>query len=214
MEKEMPIVHIVEDDETLRDYFADVLGKAGLAWRGFESAESFLGIYEPRQPGCLLLDVRLPGMGGAELQQRLNLLGAPLPVIFLTGHGDVRMAVEAMRHGAFDFIEKTVTAAALVAQVRKALEYDAQQRVAVRSQDEMLLRFETLTGRERDVLMLLISGRSNKAIASELRLSLRTVELHRARVMQKTGSRSLAQLIRMAVDVNFAHHPRTGARSD
>jgi FixJ family two-component response regulator len=203
-----PIVYIVDDDEMTRRYYSVVLTDVHLDSSMLDSAESFLDMYDPHQAGCLLLDVEMPGMSGLALQQRLNLIGAIIPVIFVSGHADLPMAVDAMQHGAFDFIQKPVGNETLLAHVRKALEHDSENRQMLRRRDEMLQRFEALTSRERDVLMLLMAGRSNKAMASDLRLSQRTVELHRARVMEKTGSRSLAQLIRMAMDLNFAHSPR------
>jgi two-component system response regulator FixJ len=199
-----PIVYIVDDDELSRSYFGAVLEAAGLSCRSAVSANAFLQIYNPDQPGCLLLDVQMPGMTGLELQQRLNLLGAVIPVIFASGHADVPVAVQAMRDGAFDFVEKPVARDILLARVHKALEYDAQNRAVLRQREVMTARFETLTPREKEVLMLLMTGRSNKAMASDLHLSQRTVELHRARIMEKTGSRSLAQLIRMAMTVNLS----------
>jgi two-component system response regulator FixJ len=200
-----PIVYIVDDDELSRNYFDAVLAGAGLSCRSVESADAFLQIYTPDQPGCLLLDMQMPGMTGLELQQRLNVLGAVIPVIFASGHADVPVAVQAMRAGAFDFVEKPVARDILLARVRKAFDYDAQNRAVLRQREVMTTRFESLTTREKEVLMLLMTGRSNKAMAGDLHLSQRTVELYRARIMEKTGSRSLAQLIRMAMTVNLSH---------
>ncbi len=206
----IPVVYIIDDDETTRRYFYAVLTDAGITCSSVNSAEAFLDGYDPYQPGCLLLDIEMPGMTGLELQRRLNILGAMVPVIFVSGNADLPMAVEAMREGAFDFVQKPVGNDSLLTHVRKALESDAANRAALQKRDEMLQRFATLTPRERDVLMLLMAGRSNKAMASDLQLSQRTVELHRSRVMEKTGSRSLAQLIRMAMDLNLFGPGRTG----
>jgi two-component system response regulator FixJ len=152
----------------------------------------------------LLLDVQLPDLSGLDLQRRLNQLGATIPVLFVSGHGNIAMAVQAMREGAFGFLEKPVAHQLLVQQVQEALALDAQLRAALRAQADTTERLRSLTVRERDVLARLMGGSSNKVIANELRLSQRTVELHRARIMKKMGSRSTAQLVRMAIDAGFA----------
>ena len=161
-------------------------------------------MHHPDQPGCLLLDVQMPGMTGPELQHELNLRGAIIPVIFISSHAGVPAAVEAMLHGAFDFLQKPVSHEALLARVRSALDYDAGNRTVLREHDQVTRRFDALTARERDVLSLLIAGRSNKVMASELGLSERTVEVYRARVMKKTAAQSLAHLVRMAMEVQTA----------
>src|ERR1700744_2505569 len=199
----MQIIYIVDDDEITRNYFSAVLSAAHRTCRCVESAESFFSEYEPRQPGCLLLDMEMPGMTGLELQRQLNRSGAVIPVIFITGHAEVPMAVEAMTHGAFGFLQKPVAIDTLLAQVQKALDHDAAHRADLLQREQILRRFESLTPRERDVLKLMMAGHSNKAMASDLLLSQRTVELYRARVMEKTGSRSLAQLVRMAMDAQM-----------
>jgi two-component system response regulator FixJ len=206
MSRRTPIVYVVDDDEMTRNTFDAVLSAARLTSCSVESAALFLEMYDPRQPGCLLLDIQMPGMTGIALQHQLNLRGALIPLVFVTGHADVSMAVEAMLRGAFNFLQKPVAHDALLACVRKALDHDADNRAALWERGQMMQRFESLTARERDVLLLLVAGRSNKVMAGELRLSQRTVELHRARVMEKTGSRSLAQLIRMAMEANVALH--------
>jgi len=150
-----------------------------------------------------VLDMQMPGMTGLELQQRLNLLGAIIPLIFVSAHGDVPIAVQAMRDGAFHFIEKPVANDVLLEHVRRAIECDAQNRATLQERELLMQRFGSLTTREKDVLMLLMAGRSNKAMAGDLHLSQRTVELYRARIMEKTGSRSLAQLIRMALNIDL-----------
>ena len=203
MNERNQVVYIVDDDDLTRDYFRVVLSEAGLTCRTIESAEAFLLAYDPQQPGCLLLDVHMPGMTGLELQQQLNRRGAALPVIFLTGHAEVPMVVEALSHGAFGFLQKTVSTESLLAQVRKALDYDALNREDLLERERMQQRFESLTPREHDVLKLMVQGHSNKAMASDLSLSQRTVELYRARIMEKTGSRSLAQLVCMAMELQI-----------
>jgi FixJ family two-component response regulator len=170
-------------------------------------------VYDAAQPGCLLLDVQMPDMSGPELQQHLNLRDAVLPVVFISGNADIPIAVRAMSAGAFDFLQKPLSHAALLRCVRRALEYDAANRTALQERDQIMERFNSLTTRERAVLSLLISGLSNKAMAADLRLSQRTVELYRARVMEKTGSRSLAQLIRMSMNLDFARAQSARASS-
>jgi two-component system response regulator FixJ len=204
MSERTPTVYVVDDDEVTRNYFDAVLAGARLASCRLESASLFLEIYNPRQRGCLLLDIQMPGMTGIALQHNLNLRRALIPVIFVTGHAEVSMAVEGMLQGAFNFLQKPVAPQTLLTCVRKALDHDADNRALLREREQMTQRFESLTARERDVLILLVAGRSNKVMADELRLSQRTVELHRARVMEKTGSRSLAQLVRMAMEANVA----------
>lgn len=199
----MRIVYIVDDDDITRKYLSAVLSAVQLNCHALESAEAFLVEYDPQQPGCLLLDVQMPGMTGLELQRRLNRRGAAIPVIFITGHGEIPMVVEALSEGAFGFLQKPVATDTLLAQVRKALEHDATNRAELLEHEQILQRFESLTPRERDVLRLMMEGRSNKAMAGDLLLSQRTVELYRARVMEKTGSRSLAQLVRMALDLQI-----------
>ena len=201
MSERMRIVYIVDDDDITRRYLSAVLSGAQLVCHTLESAEAFLVEYAPQQPGCLLLDVQMPGMTGLELQRQLNRRGAAIPVIFITGHGEIPMVVEALSEGAFGFLQKPVATETLLAQVHKALEHDASNRAELLEREQILQRFESLTPRERDVLKLMMEGRSNKAMAGDLLLSQRTVELYRARVMEKTGSRSLAQLVRMALDL-------------
>ena len=204
MGERVPIVYIVDDDEVTRSYYDAVLSKANVRCCRVESAWSFLEMHDPDQPGCLLLDVQMPGMTGPELQHELNLRGAIIPLIFISSHAGVPTAVEAMLHGAFDFLQKPVSHEALLIRVRNALDYDASNRAVLREHDQVTRRFDALTARERDVLSLLIAGRSNKVMASELGLSERTVEVYRARVMKKTAAQSLAHLVRMAMEVQTA----------
>ena len=204
MDERVPIVYIVDDDEVTRSYYDAVLSKANVRCCRVESAWSFLEMHDPDQPGCLLLDVQMPGMTGPELQHELNLRGAIIPLIFISSHAGVPTAVEAMLHGAFDFLQKPVSHEALLIRVRNALDYDASNRAVLREHDQVTRRFDALTARERDVLSLLIAGRSNKVMASELGLSERTVEVYRARVMKKTAAQSLAHLVRMAMEVQTA----------
>jgi two-component system, LuxR family, response regulator FixJ len=201
MQEPAPTIFVVDDDEGVRNSIRFLLKSVGLATKTLPSAGEFLETYKPRQPGCLVLDVRMPGMSGLELQQQLNLRGAIIPVIFITGHGDIPMAVEAMQHGAFDFLQKPFRDQDLIDRIQRALERDSHNRGALAQHDRIRTRFESLTPREREVLSLMTSGKPNKVMAGELGVSQRTVEIHRARVMEKTGAGSLAQLVRMAMDL-------------
>jgi FixJ family two-component response regulator len=199
--KTPPTVFVVDDDESVRSSLKFLLRSASLESRAFGSAQEFLETYDPAQPGCIVLDVRMPGMSGLELQQELNLRGAIIPVIFITGHGDVPMAVEAMQHGAHDFLQKPFKDEDLIERVRRALARDAKTRTALEEHKSIRTRLQSLTPREREVLALMAQGKPNKIMAHELGVSQRTVEIHRARVMEKSGASSLAELVRMVMDV-------------
>jgi FixJ family two-component response regulator len=173
----------------------------GLAAQTAASAQDFLATFNADNPGCLVLDVRMPGMSGLELQQQLNLRGAMIPVIFITGHGDIPMAVEAMQHGAFDFLPKPFRDQDLIDRVQRALERDAENRGKTHQKDQIRARFDSLTPREREVLELVTQGKANKVMAGDLGVSQRTVEIHRARVMEKMEARSLAELVRMMMEL-------------
>jgi RNA polymerase sigma factor (sigma-70 family) len=201
MREPAPTIYIVDDDEAVRNSLRFLLKSVGHACQTLASANEFLETYQPQHPGCLILDVRMPGMSGLELQQQLNLRGAIIPVIFITGHGDVPMAVEAMQHGAADFLQKPFRDQDLLDRIQRALERDARNRAALAQHERIRASFDSLTPREREVLELLTRGKSNKVMAAELGVSQRTVEIHRARVMDKTGAASLAQLVRMAMDL-------------
>jgi FixJ family two-component response regulator len=201
MQQATPIIFVVDDDEGVRNSLRFLLKSVGLNTRALASASEFLEAYKPNQPGCLLLDVRMPGMSGIELQQQLNLRGATIPVIFITGHGDIPMAVEAMQHGAFDFLQKPFRDQDLIDRIQRALERDARNRAALTQHARIRERFQSLTPREREVLILMTRGKPNKVMAAELGVSQRTVEIHRARVMEKSGAASLAQLVRMVMDL-------------
>lgn len=191
-------VYIVDDDEAIRDSLAWLLKTRGLATETFASAEDFLEQCSPRHAGCLVLDIRMPGMSGLELQEKLADAGCALPVIFLTGHADVPMAVAALKNGAFDFVEKPFNDNALVDLVIKGLARNARVRAERAEKATVASRLSQLTAREREVMDLILAGKLNKVIADELAISMRTVEVHRARVLEKMGVRSaveLAQLI-------------------
>lgn len=192
-----PAVFIVDDEEAVRDSIGLLLRSVGLVSRIFTDAKAFLDSYHPEEPGCLVLDIRMPRMSGMELQQELNRRGWGIPVIFMTGHGDVPMAVEAMRAGAVDFLQKPFKDDELIRRVQKALEQDAKLREQLSSLEQLRSRYDSLTPREREIAERLAAGDANKAVAIDLGLSERTVELHRAHIMQKMGARGLAQLVQM-----------------
>lgn len=192
-------VFIVDDEEPIRDSIAMLMRSVGLRSQGFPDAHAFLAAYHPEEVGCVVLDVRMPRMSGLELQQELNRRGWTLPIIIVTGHGDVRMAVEAMREGALDFLQKPFNDDELIRRVQKALEHDTRHRQQSGDRDALTQRLASLTPREREVAQRIVTGQANKVIALELKLSERTVELHRARVMQKMGARGVAQLVQIWV---------------
>ena len=195
-----PTVFVVDDDEGARNSLRFLLKSVGLPATTFGSAQEFLSAYDEGQPGCLVLDVRMPGMSGLELQQELNRRGAVIPVVFVTGHGDVPMAVEAIQQGAFDFVQKPYREQELLDRVQRAIARDRSSRAALEERDRIRARLGSLTPREREVLQLMTRGKPNKVMAAELGLSQRTVEIHRAHVMEKTGASSIAQLVRMVLD--------------
>jgi two-component system, LuxR family, response regulator FixJ len=201
MKERSPAVFIVDDDEAVRSSLRLLIKSVGLIPTALGSAREFLEKYDPAQPGCLVLDVRMPEMSGLELQEQLNRQGAVIPVIFITGHGDVPMAVEAMQAGAFDFLQKPFRDQDLIDRIQKALEKDRANRAVLNERSLIRKRLESLTPREREVLEMVSSGKPNKIMAAELGVSQRTVEIHRGRVMQKMGASSLAQLVRMVLDL-------------
>jgi len=197
-----PTVIVVDDDEAVRRSLQMLLKSVGHVAVGYASAQQFLAAWDKDQPGCLVLDVRMPGMSGLELQQELNRLGAVLPVIFITGHGDIPMAVEAMQSGAFDFLQKPFRDQDLIDRIQRGLEQDRVNREQLREQGRIRTQFESLTPREREVLTLVVAGKANKVMAADLGVSQRTIEIHRGRVMEKMDARSLAQLVRMVMDMD------------
>lgn len=196
-----PTIFVVDDDAAVRDALKLLLRSVGHAVETFGSGQEFLDAYAEDRPGCLVLDIRMPGMSGLELQERLNEKHCILPVIFITGHGDVPMAVEAMQAGAVDFIQKPFRDQDLIDRINQALDKDNSNRAALGERNDIRRRLETLTPREREVLDLVVHGRANKVIAADLKLSQRTVEIHRARVMEKMQASSLAHLVRMVLEV-------------
>ncbi|MDG9668303.1 MULTISPECIES: response regulator transcription factor [unclassified Hahella] len=193
------IVYVVEDDEAVRDSLLLLLRAEGYSTKGYSSAQSFLEEEVADLNGCLVLDIRMPGMTGMELHKKLLELGCALPVIFVTGHGDVAMAVEAMKLGAVDFVQKPYREEDLLEKVKGALAMDAEQKEALRHKEKLRQKIESLTPRELEIMEMMIEGNANKVIAIELNISQRTVEIHRSRVMQKMGTHSLAQLVQMVL---------------
>ena len=197
MKAHTPTVFVVDDDGAVRSSLRLLLKSVGLAVSAFDSAQAFLDAYSEQCAGCILLDVRMPGMSGPVLQEQLALRGSRLPVIFITGHGDVSMAVEAMQKGAFDFVEKPFHDQELLDRVHGALAEDARIRRQLAEHETIRNRFDSLTPREREVLEQVTRGSSNKAMAYDLRISQRTIEIHRSRIMEKMQAPSLAHLVRM-----------------
>ena len=192
-------VYVVDDDEAVRDSLKFLLAAEGFEVTTFESGDAFLAAIPAPGSGCVLLDIRMPGTTGMEVQQALVKQSCELPIIFITGHGDVPMAVEAMQTGAFDFIQKPFRDDELIDRVHQALTVIEQHQDDIEKRKKVLGNFESLTPREREVMDMVTRGLANKVIAMDLDLSQRTVEIHRARVMEKMGARSLAELVRMSV---------------
>jgi len=192
-------VFVVDDDEAVRSSLRLLLKSLGMPAVTHGSAAEFLAAYDPEQPGCIILDVRMPGMNGLELQDELNRRGAIIPVIFITGHGDVPMAVEAMQHGAFDFLQKPFSDKDLTDRIQRAIATDIRNRTLLGQKDRIRARLAALTRRETQVLQLVTLGKSSKVIATDLGVSQRTVEIHRAHLMEKMGATSLAHLVRMTM---------------
>ncbi|MFH1660708.1 MAG: LuxR family transcriptional regulator [Rhodocyclaceae bacterium] len=195
-------IYVVDDDEAMRDSMTWLLEGEGYVVACFDSAESFLKARRDDMRGCLILDVRMPEMSGLELHEKLDALGSELPVIFVTGHGDVPMAVSALQRGACDFIEKPFHNEDLLSRIVRALELDAQLSARRQRNGAISHRLDQLTQRESEVMKLVVAGKLNKQIADELNISMKTVEAHRARVMEKMGVRTLAELVKAVVTVN------------
>ena len=194
-------VYVVEDDEAVRDSLELLLKSDGKPVKTYESATAFLKDYSDKMAGCIVLDIRMPGMDGMELQKKLNEKHSILPIIFVTGHGDVPMAVDAMKEGAVDFIQKPYREEALLEKIEAALKQDLEQRKSLDEKQEIIRRIKSLTPREHEIMDRMIAGQANKVIAIELEISKRTVEIHRSRVMHKMGTHSLAHLVRMVLSV-------------
>jgi two-component system response regulator FixJ len=195
-------IYVVDDDDGMRRALSLLLNTVGYKTAAFASPKEFLDKFRPDVPGCLVLDIRMPGMSGLELQQHLNRMGSMLPVIFITGHGDVPMAVQAMKEGAFEFIQKPFRDQDLLDRINHALELDKENRSILALRAEVSQRFESLTPREKQVMGMVVDGAANKVIAIDLGLSERTVEIHRAKVMEKMGARSVAHLVKLQMSMS------------
>ncbi len=194
-----PTVYIVDDDQATRKSLRWLVETLDVQVQTFHCATAFLDAFDPEQPGCLLLDMMMPGMTGLELQQELRRRGIEIPVIIITGFGDIPSAVRAVKNGAVEFLEKPVNDEMLVEQIRKALDLDARRRSERRSVDAVMSRLALLTPREEEILGLVVEGLSSKEIAARLDVSFKTVEAHRAKIMRKMEAESVAQLVRTVV---------------
>lgn len=194
-----PTVFIVDDDASVRDALEYLLRSVGLGAKKFASATEFLQAYDPGSPGCLVLDVRMPGMSGLELQEELEERGSTLPIIFVTAHGDVPMAVHAVKAGAVDFLIKPFRDQELLDRVQQAIQDDAKVRDQLENRAAIVDCIGSLTPREREVMDMVVDGKANKVIAIDLGISQRTVEIHRARVMEKMQVASVAQLVQKVI---------------
>ena len=193
----LPTIYVVDDDDGMRRALDTLLSTVGYKTAVFSRPSEFLSQFKPEVHSCLVLDIRMPEMSGLEVQQQLNRRGSMLPVIFITGHGDVPMAVQAMKEGAFEFIQKPFRDQDLLDRINHALKQDADNRTNAARRSEVQHRLESLTPREKQVMDFIVDGSANKVIAIDLGLSERTVEIHRAKVMEKMGARSIAHLVKL-----------------
>jgi two-component system response regulator FixJ len=200
-------VYVVEDDDAVRDALTMLLTTAGLKVRAFESPLRFLEDYRSGGPSCLVLDVRMPQMSGLELQDKLIARGVQVPTIFISGHGDIPMAVEAVKKGALDFLEKPFEHHRLLCGVLDALEGDASRRSEATTREARIARMAALTDREREVLERILDGKPNRVVAQELHITLKTVEFHRARIMVKLGAKNAAELFRFCIEAGTLPPP-------
>jgi len=198
MKDQDPIVFVIDDDRMIREGMQSLIRSVGLRVEMFASAQDFLDAKRADAPACLVLDVRMPGLSGLDLQLKLRDGGIPVPIIFITGHGDIPMSVRAMKEGAHEFLTKPVRGQDLLDAVQKAIAADRMLREERKDADEIRVRFDSLTPREKEVLELVVAGLLNKQIADQLRMSELTVKTHRAHVMEKTQAESLAHLVRMS----------------
>jgi FixJ family two-component response regulator len=197
-EEHLGTVYVVDDTEAIRDSLQWLFGSRGFRTETFEGAVDFLAAHDDDPAGCLVLDVRMPGMTGPELHDELQRRGWQLPVLFLSGHGDIALAVASLKKGAFDFVEKPFNDNDLVDRVEHCLRVDAQRRISGARRQSITARLAQLTARELEVMRLILAGRMNKQIADELQIAIRTVEVHRARVLSKMGVRSAVELAQIA----------------
>ena len=196
--KQDPVVFVIDDDRMIRDGLQGLIRSVGLRVETFASAQDFLAAKRPDVPACLVLDVRMPGVSGLDLQLKLSEAGIHIPIIFITGHGDIPMSVRAMKEGAYEFLTKPVRGQDLLDAIQKAIASDRERRKEREELNEVRERFLTLTPREKEVLNLVVAGLLNKQVADQLGMSELTVKTHRAHVMEKTNAESLAHLVRMS----------------
>jgi FixJ family two-component response regulator len=194
-----PVIYVVDDELAVRDSLTLLIESTGHAVRSFESAESFLNAYDPEQPGCLLLDVRMPLMSGHDLQDLLLNKGIHIPIIFISGHADIPDSAKAFRSGAVDFMEKPFNSEVLMARIDEALKKDVSFRCDLANKQRIQERIERLTAREKEVLGLIVSSHSNKSTAQILHISSRTVDVHRASIMEKMQAENVAELMSMVL---------------
>ena len=207
----IPTAYVVDDDEAIRTLWGWLMESNGIAVRTFSTAADFIAGYQPGAPGCLVLDLRLPGMSGLELQEHLKRNHVDIPIVFVTAHGDVRTAVTAIKEGAVDFIEKPFSYRQAVSIVEKAFQRDEENRGRHARQTEVSSRIAALTERERAVLRCVIAGKLNKTIADELEISVKTVEFHRAKVMEKMRVESVAELVQLTLGFSLMDAPQSGS---
>ena len=203
MSTEQGKVHIVDDDDAVRKSLKMLFQSVGVETSLYGSGDDFLSELDESAEGCILLDIRMPGTSGLEVQKQLHERGNRMPIIFITGHGDVPMAVEAMQLGAFDFVQKPFRDQDLMDRVAQALSQCEEQREENEQRQTIQQRYESLTPREREVMSCVVKGQANKVIALDRNVSQRTVEIHRARVMEKMEARSLADLVRMSINIGL-----------
>jgi FixJ family two-component response regulator len=195
-----PTVFIVDDDEAVSDSIAELVSSVGLRAVTFRSAQQFRDAFDPKRPGCLVLDVRMAHMSGPELQEELNAIGARIPIVFISGHADIPVAIKTIKAGAVDFVQKPYREQQLLDSINDALRRDAIARQAASTRDGFAERLATLTEREREVMDQVVKGLSSKSIARALGISYRTVELHRSHILEKLGIHSVAELIHLIVE--------------
>jgi FixJ family two-component response regulator len=195
-----PTVFIVDDDDAVLDSIAELVMSVGLTAATFHSAQEFRDSFNPERPGCLVLDVRMARTGGLALQEELNAMGARIPIVFISGHGDISIAIKAIKAGAVDFVQKPYHEQQLLDSINEALRRDAENREVTGSGEGFAERLAALTDRERGVLEHVVQGLSSKAIAKALDISYRTVELHRSHIMEKLRVRSVAELIKLVIE--------------
>ena len=204
-----PTVFIVDDDSAMRDSLGFLIGSVGRRVETHASAEEFLDAYDNERPGCIVLDVRMPGLSGLELMEKLGEDRFAPPVVLITGHGDIPMAVRALKAGAFDFIEKPFSDQVLLERIQQALQQDTSDRASEFERSDIERRANRLTSRENQVFELVVDGKPNKVVASDLGLSQKTVEVHRAHVMEKMRAGSFADLVKMAVVLEVTGPPKS-----